>query len=172
MCIRDSLWPDEVTGDWDEKVKPYGCTLIAVAITDNVAIWFRLGDGEALAVDDAVARRVFPTSDKSMGQATYSLSMRTCIEHMVVKVEAPPLDLAVLATDGVADQYDEDPSFEDEWGTNMLERIRANGWTRTMIDLPRSLGIVARDGDDCSVAMAWLAPPSPIPSAEGERKDS
>jgi hypothetical protein len=99
-----------------------------------------------------------------MGQATYSFSMRSAIEHLEVLIEPfdPSLTLAVLATDGVADQYDADPSFEDEWGVRMLARIEAHGWTPVMMDLPRSLGTVARDGDDCSVAIAWL----PNPRAE------
>ena len=170
IAARDGsalLWPDEVTGDWDEKVRAYGCTLLGALFTDDVGIWLRLGDGEALAVaggDEGVGRvrRVFPGADKSMGQATHSLAMRSCIEHMDVRI-APrdsDLELVVLATDGVTDQYGEDPSFEHEWGARMLERIRNSGWTQTMMDLPRSLGTVARDGDDCSAAIAWLPPRS------------
>ena len=163
VAARDTgsiLWPHGITGDWDEKVKAYGCTLLATAFTSDLAIWLRLGDGEALAVDARGARRLFPAADKAMGQATFSLSMRSCVEHMDVKFEPYACELALLASDGVADQYDDDPSFEDEWGVRMLERIRggarARGWTDTILDLPRSLGTVARDGDDCSVAVAWL----------------
>jgi len=157
------LWPDEVTGDWDEKVKPYGCTLIAAAITDRSTIWLRIGDGEALAIaSGGDPQRIFVAADKSMGQATYSLSMRSAIDHIDV-VLAPATtgeQLIVLATDGVTDQYDVDPSFEHEWGTSMLERIHAAGWTSAMMDLPRHLGTVARDGDDCSIAIGWLPPPN------------
>jgi hypothetical protein len=137
-------------------VKPYGCTLVATAFANGRSIWLRLGDGEALAVRADDARRVFPAADKSMGQATFSLSLRSAVDHIDVRFEAGPITLAVLASDGVADQYDVDPTFEDEWGTRMLARIRAKGWTETMMELPRNLGTVARDGDDCSVALAWL----------------
>lgn len=167
VAARDGLallWPDEVTGDWDEKVKVYGTTLVAVAITASHLTWLRIGDGEAILAtstdQEPSASRIFPAADKSMGQATYSLSMRSAIEHIDVKTAR--LDdhasdrLVVLATDGVADQYDADPTFEDEWGAKMLARITAKSWNDVMIDLPRYLGTVARDGDDCSVAMAWL----------------
>lgn len=161
VAARDAtaaLWPDHVTGDWDAKTKPYGCTLVAAAFFDDLGIWVRLGDGEALAVPTSgAARRMFSAADKSMGQATYSLSMRECVEHMQVAFEpGGGCELAVLATDGVADQYDVDPSFEEQWGTRILERIRTRGWTETVMDLPRDLGTVARDGDDCTVALAWL----------------
>jgi hypothetical protein len=159
---RAAPWPDGVTGDWDAKTRPYGCTLVAAAFSNEIGIWVRLGDGEALAVAASGAvRRMFAAADKSMGQATYSLSMRGCVEHMQVGFEpGGGCELAVLATDGVADQYDVDPSFEQQWGARILERIRARGWTETVMDLPRDLGTVARDGDDCTVALAWLPAPS------------
>jgi hypothetical protein len=161
VAARDGgapLWPDGVTGDWDAKSKPYGCTLVAAAFSESLGIWLRLGDGEALAVTArGDARRVFAASDKSMGQSTYSLSMRGCVEYMQVEFEpGGGCELAVLATDGVADQYDVDPSFEEQWGARIYERIRARGWTETIMDLPRDLGTVARDGDDCTVALGWL----------------
>jgi hypothetical protein len=161
VAARDdstALWGEGVTGDWDPKVKAYGCTLLAAAFLDDLGIWLRLGDGDALAVTvSGAARRPFAAADKSMGQATYSLSMRGCVEHMQVAFEPRGgCELAVLATDGVVDQYDVDPSFEGQWGTRILERIRAKGWTEAMMELPRELGTVARDGDDCTVALAWL----------------
>ena len=163
LSLRDGtepLFADGVTGDWDLAVKPYGCTLLAVAMWEDSVLWLRLGDGEALAADSSGARRMFAASDKSMGQATYSMSMRNCVEHMHVTVERRACELALLASDGVADQYDVEPSFEKEWGVRILERIRSKGWTNMAMDLPRDLGIVARDGDDCSVALAWI-PVSP-----------
>jgi hypothetical protein len=159
LAARDGAEPifaDPVTGDWDLAVKPYGCTLLAFALWGDNALWLRLGDGEALAADSSGARRIFAAADKSMGQATYSMSMRTCVEHMDIIVEKRACDLALLASDGVADQYDVDPSFESEWGARILERIRSKGWTNMAMDLPRDLGTVARDGDDCSVALAWI----------------
>jgi hypothetical protein len=152
------LWPEGITGDWDERVKPYGCTLVAAAFTPDLSIWLRLGDGEALAVNAQGARRVFTAADKSMGQATYSLSMRSSVEHIDAVFDPAACELALLASDGVADQYDVDPSFEQEWGARILERIRAKGWTDMAMDLPRDLGTVAKDGDDCAVALAWMPP--------------
>ena len=159
LSLRDGAEPvfaEGVTGDWDAAVKTYGCTLLAVALWEDRALWFRLGDGEALAADSTGARRMFAAADKSMGQATYSMSMRTCVEHMHVVVERRAAELVLLASDGVADQYDVEPSFESEWGARILERIRSKGWTHMAMDLPRDLGTVARDGDDCSVARAWI----------------
>jgi hypothetical protein len=150
------LFEGGVTGDWDLAVKPYGCTLLAFARWEDSTLWFRLGDGEALAADSTGARRMFAASDKSMGQATYSMSMRTCVEHMHVTMERRACELALLASDGVADQYDVEPSFEKEWGARILERIQTKGFTNMAMDLPRDLGTVARDGDDCSVALAWI----------------
>jgi hypothetical protein len=161
VAARDAageLWSEGVTGDWDARTKPYGCTLVAAAFSPTLGVWLRLGDGEALAVSEAgEARRIFPSTDKSMGQATYSLNMRTSVEHIEVAFEpGGACELALLATDGVADQYDANPSFEEEWGSRVLERIRSKGWTDALMDLPRQLGTVARDGDDCTVALAWL----------------
>ena len=159
LALRDQnavLFPDGVTGGWDETVKPYGCTLLAAAFTSDVALWLRIGDGDALAVGHGGARRVFEAADKSMGQATYSLNMRNATEHMRLRVELERCELALLTSDGVGDQYDAEPRFEEEWGTHMLERVRTKGWIETVLELPRFLGHLARDGDDCSAAMAWF----------------
>jgi serine/threonine protein phosphatase PrpC len=152
------LWPNGITGDWDELVKPYGCTLLAVAITDSMTIWFQLGDGDSLAVDHEGARRVFAAADKTAGQATFSLSMRDCVEWMQVRFERGRHELYLLSSDGVGDQYDANPTYEEEWGTGVLARIESQGFVDTAMRLPRDLGTTARDGDDCSVAMAWLGP--------------
>jgi hypothetical protein len=152
-------WPDGVTGDWVEEVKSYGCTLVAAAFTKDLGIWLRLGDGEALAVGQASVKRIFAPADKSMGQATHSLSMRSAVEHMQVVFDTPgKWEVALLVSDGVADQYDEDPSLEEQWGMRIIESIRAKGWTGMALDIPRDLGTVARDGDDCAVAVAWFPP--------------
>ena len=146
----------DVTGDWDEAVQPYGCTLLACAITPEFAIWLRLGDGDLLAVDIDGSRRVFAAPDKSMGQATFSLSMRDCVEHMRVRRSPASAEFVVLASDGVSDQYDANPTFEEEWGARMLERVHAKGWVDTVMELPKWLGTIAKDGDDCAVALAWF----------------
>ncbi len=157
------LWPAGVTGEWDDAVRRYGCTLLAGAFGPAGSLWFQIGDGDMLNLDSAGVRRVFPAPDKSMGQETWSLSMRDCVERMQVRLDPPGCEMAVLATDGVSDQYaaasdagDAAPTFEDEWGTKMEERIATRGWADTMLDLPRWLAMLARDGDDASVAIAWL----------------
>jgi serine/threonine protein phosphatase PrpC len=151
-------WPAEIDGAWSEAVKPYGTTLVAAVLTRRAALFLRLGDGEVLAVD-ARPRRIFPGSDKTMGQATESLCLRDCVERIQVSVQPTPR-LVVLATDGVADPYDVDPTFEEVWGDDLRDRIQRHGWVQTALGLPRSLGALARDGDDCTVAICWL---------EGER---
>ncbi|MGC4118478.1 MAG: protein phosphatase 2C domain-containing protein [Myxococcales bacterium] len=153
---KSFLWPAGVTGDWDDKTKPYGCTLLAVAIAPPRAVWFQLGDGDLLAVDAEKAQRVFPAADKSVGQATFSLSMRDCVDSMQVRFEDAAHELYLLSSDGVGDQYDVDPRFEEEWGTELLARIRTQGFVEVGLKLPRDLGTMARDGDDCTVAMAWF----------------
>ena len=156
------LWPTGVTGDWDGAVRPYGCTLLAAVFGVGGTLWFQLGDGDMLHVDAAGPRRVFPAAEKSMGTETWSLSNRDCVERMQLRIEPTGCELAVLATDGVSDQYaqgmpaDDTPTFEVEWGARMLERIRSRGWADTLLDLPRWLALLARDGDDASVALAWM----------------
>jgi len=154
-ALDGDAWTEDIDGAWTPEVKPYGTTLVAAAITPRQAVFLRLGDGEALLVDDEGPLRVFSESDKSMGQATLSLSMREGVEHFEIAVLEPP-ELVVLATDGVADPYDEEPSFEEVWGGDLMDRLRAHGWTQTALGLPRSLGGLARDGDDCTVAIAWF----------------
>lgn len=160
IAARDTGTPfvNHMTGDWTETVKPYGCTLLAAAFTRHVAVWLKLGDGELLTVTHSQSQRVFPPKPAGFGQATFSLAMRTAVEHVQLRFDRTPTTLAVLTTDGVCDQYTGEPSFEDEWGTRMLERIQTSGWTPTALELPRYLATVARDGDDCSAALAWFAP--------------
>ncbi|MDP3505659.1 MAG: PP2C family serine/threonine-protein phosphatase [Myxococcales bacterium] len=155
------LWPLGIKGDWDERLKPYGCTLLCVAITPVGAVWFQLGDGDSLFASGNRAERVFGVADKSSGQSTFSLSMRDCVEHMQVRFDEEPHELYLLATDGVGDQYERDPAFEEEWGTSLLNRLRTTGWVECAMRLPRDLGTMARDGDDCSVALAWFPTPAP-----------
>jgi len=137
VALRDQnavLFADGVTGDWDETVRPYGCTLLAAAFTSDLALWLRIGDGDALAVGHGWARRVFEAAVKSMEQATYSHNMRNATEHMRLRVELERCELTLLTSDGVGDQYDAEPRFEEEWGTHMLERVRAKGWIETVLD--------------------------------------
>lgn len=156
---KSILWPLGIKGgDWDERTRPYGCTLLGVAVTAVGAVWLQLGDGDLLCAEKGSARRVFRAADKSASQATFSMSMRDCVEHMKVSFDPQPHELYLLATDGVSDQYEVDPSFEEEWGTGLLTRLTTAGWVETAMRLPRDLGTMARDGDDCSVALAWFPP--------------
>lgn len=160
VAARDSGAPfvEHVTGDWSEAVKPYGSTLLAAAFTKSLVVWLRLGDGEILGVAGGKASRMLAPAQAAFGQATFSLAMRSSVEHIQLRFDRTSCDLAVLATDGVCDQYSTTPTFEEEWGTGMLDRILTKGWTTAMLELPRHLATVARDGDDCAAALAWFAP--------------
>ncbi len=156
-------WPDDVGGTWTQGVRAYGTTLLAAAFSDRIAIWLQIGDGDILRVSpEGRAERVFPRPPKQ-SQATTSLAMRGCIDHIrfeVSDLRRKPVELAVLTSDGVGDRYDHG-TFETLWGTQLLQTVRDHGWARSVVCLPTELAGLARDGDDASAALAWLPEPTP-----------
>ncbi|HJN74288.1 MAG TPA: hypothetical protein QGF58_10185 [Myxococcota bacterium] len=85
--------------------------------------------------------------------------MRGCLEHMqmdLTSLAERPLQLGLLTTDGLVDQYRDPIRFEEDWGSGLLHHITRRGWVPVIRDLPRRLGLMARTGDDCSLALAWI----------------
>jgi len=152
-------WPATLDGDWDEGVRAYGSTLLVLVVSDRWVLWFQLGDGACLHVEKARTRWVFPVAAKKERQATYSLAMKGCIEHMQLQLLSRadrPLRLGVLSTDGLVDQYRDPVRFEEDWGSGLLHHIERRGWVPIIRDLPRRVGLMARTGDDCALGLAWV----------------
>lgn len=156
--------PEDVGGTWSQGVRAYGTTLLAAAFNDRIAIWLQIGDGDILRVcPQGRAQRVFPRPPKQT-QATSSLAMRGCVEHIrfeVSDLRANPVELAVLTSDGVGDRYD-NGTFERLWGSQLLHTLRQKGWQRSVVCLPTELAQLARDGDDAAAALTWLPEPTPV----------
>lgn len=154
-----TVWREDIDGSWDLKVRAYGTTCLALVISDAFSFWFQLGDGAMLRLGwDGECQQLFGRVNKGDSQATYSLAMQGCTEFMKVHLarrEDEPVALALLTTDGISDQYREADRFFQDWGHALLGMIERRGWVPSIRDLPRRVGLMARTGDDCSLALLW-----------------
>jgi len=105
---------------------PYGTTLLAALARRDWVLYFQIGDGDVLAVDDAgCAARPLPPDPRLTGVRTTSLCQNDAAHHARVRrVEESPA-LIILSTDGYANSYANDEAFL-QIGPDYLALVREN----------------------------------------------
>ncbi|MCP4805884.1 MAG: protein phosphatase 2C domain-containing protein [Proteobacteria bacterium] len=154
-----TIWREDIDGNWELGVRAYGTTCLSMVIGDDFAFWFQLGDGAMLRLDFmGNCEQLFGRVNKGESQATFSLAMQGCTDFMnlhLARRSDEPVALALLTTDGISDQYRDAERFYQDWGVALLGMIERRGWVPSIRDLPRRVGLMARTGDDCSLALLW-----------------
>jgi serine/threonine protein phosphatase PrpC len=138
----------------------YGATLLLVAVMGSFALFLQLGDGDILVVP-AAGRVARPLRDdpRLFANETTSLCMPDAAREFRVACQpltGPGPQVLLLATDGLANAYQDDTSFL-QIGTDLLARIGAVGMDAVAAELEAFLQEAAEhSGDDVTVAVVWL----------------
>lgn len=156
--------PDNV----QEKVSPYGATLLAVLITEHYCIYFQLGDGDILTLSGtSEVARIFQSDDGLIGNETYSLSEPDAWRNSKsfcnpIESDSPALILA--STDGYSNSFESEEDFL-QVGSDILKIIREKGINYLEASLKSWLihASITGSGDDISLG---------ILSRVGKEKDS
>jgi hypothetical protein len=160
---RDVLrrWLERVQGETeDEGAEAFGTTLIFAVLADDLSLFFQLGDGDLLVVDDGGELRApLPEDPLLLGTSTTSLVTPDAWAHArvaVVAAEGYRSRVVVATTDGVSSSFTSsdgmsqfvrgierlvmgaEPSLVEERLHGVLERYTAGG-----------------SGDDVTVVVAW-----------------
>ncbi|WP_028062671.1 PP2C family serine/threonine-protein phosphatase [Solirubrobacter soli] len=147
---------------FERHLRKYGTTLAFVLVADGWSLYFQLGDGDIVLIDDrGEVRFPLPVDPLLVGTTTTSLVMPDAWRHarvVVVPSEQYTPRLVIAATDGLAS------SFEERSG--MEEFVRAVGQLVTTSSVEaveqRLRTVLSRysaqgSGDDVTVVAAWLS---------------
>ena len=138
----------------------YGSTLLASAVTDSLALYLQLGDGDIVTVStNGGVSRPWDRDHRLLGNETTSLAGPAAVEEMHVRVvlgtDSLP-ELILLSSDGYANSFREDHGFLAVGG-DLMRMIRAEGvgpiqenlesWLQEASDLG--------SGDDVTLGILW-----------------
>jgi hypothetical protein len=140
----------------------YGATLVAAAVTDRLAVFLQLGDGDILIVDPAGKAEMVLGAGPSIGEETDSLSLEEAPSRVrmdVRPVRSPQsrlVELIMVSTDGYSKSYATDAEFA-RVATDVTAMIRTMGFESVEAQLPNWLESVTNEGagDDVTVGLMW-----------------
>jgi hypothetical protein len=146
------------------SVDAFGTTLAFAVLAGDWSLFFQVGDGDLLVVDDGgELQRPLPADPLLLGTTTTSLVMKDAWRHARVALVPPGAylpRLVVATTDGVSS------SFEAQDG--LAQFVRG---IETLVATAERPGVEERlrgvlehyttdgSGDDVTVALAWRDPP-------------
>ena len=144
----------------------YGTTLLTVVIAANFILYLQLGDGDILTVSaQGDMERPFPKDPRLIGNETTSLCSPKAWNEMRVYFQtlagAPPA-LILAATDGYANAYLDDASFQ-QVARDYWTLLRDEGDEAVKPYLKDWLNEASQQGsgDDISVGVIWRPVASP-----------
>jgi serine/threonine protein phosphatase PrpC len=155
-------WP---AGDWiesdDDRLLPYGTTLIAVAAHGARAVALQIGDGDLyFGYPDGRIERPLPDDAGLVGEQTYSLCAPDAAARFRVAMLPGPAagalpDFALLATDGVAKSFADDAAFHAVV-QHYRQAMRGGEPASVFAQLPGWLETVTQrgSGDDATLCLA------------------
>ena len=141
----------------------YGTTLLTVVVAAHFILYLQLGDGDILTVSaQGEVERPIPKDARLIANETTSLCSAKAWNDVQVYFQtlagAPPA-LILVATDGYANAYRDDASFQqvarDYWAL-----LRDEGITAVQPELKTWLNEASQQGsgDDISVGIIWQPP--------------
>lgn len=161
--------------DWvepaDDKLLPYGATLLGLAATDRLAVALQIGDGDLLlGYPDGRLERPLPDDAGLVGEQTYSLCSPDALQRFRVAVmparpdaslpglalrDAALPDFAMLSTDGVSKSFPDEAAFRAVAGHYRTALLTA-GPAAVLQGLPAWLDEVSQrgSGDDVTLCLA------------------
>lgn len=137
----------------------YGATLVLAAVTRRFIVYAQLGDGDILLVDaEGHVTRPWPRDHDYYSTKTVSLCSHGAPWDFKVRVDPRRADgpaMILLATDGYANCFEDDPGFFTV-GSDFLNYLREAGTAVVQEKLGFWLSESSRDGsgDDITVALA------------------
>jgi len=143
-----------------DPVLAYGSTLLVTAVSESVAFYLHLGDGDILTVSgEAEVSRPWPRDERQLGDETTSLATRNAAREIRWRITRAPEDLPaliLLSTDGYANSFRNDDGFLAV-GRDLLRMLHKEGigpitenlecWLREASELG--------SGDDITVGILW-----------------
>jgi Protein phosphatase 2C len=135
----------------------YGATLLGVLVTARCTLFAKLGDGDIVTVaHDGAIERPMPTDRRLIANETTSLSGRSAIDDLVIRVtpgEQRPR-LILTSSDGYANSFATDADFLRA-APDIAQMVNANGPDEVATSLPGWLRETSREGsgDDITVGV-------------------
>lgn len=139
----------------------YGTTLLGVAIADEYAFIYQIGDGDIQIINEEGTRSLVD-ADKFLGVETYSLahdmSWNYAKTTMVSLKDIKKPFLIMLSTDGLSNSYVNDEEFK-KCCQDYYEIIRDEGFKTVEKELAGWLRDTSDNGcgDDVTVALAYFS---------------
>lgn len=135
----------------------YGCTLLCACATSSHVVYYQLGDGDVIAVNDAgQAHKPVTPGDGTFGDATHSLCTPESWRQMACRVEPAAAAVVILSTDGYSNSYGDDEAFL-QVGADLGRRVRQTGVFAVQAQLPRWLDKISSSGSGDDITVALLA---------------
>jgi serine/threonine protein phosphatase PrpC len=147
----------------EDKLLPYGATLVAAAASDQVAVVLQIGDGDLyLGYPDGRLERPLPDDEGLVGEQTYSLCSPDALHRFRVAVfraatDAPLPNFVLLSTDGVSKSFADEAAYRQ--AVEHYKNAIMTAEPRAVLDpLPEWLAAVSRrgSGDDVTLCLAAL----------------
>lgn len=160
----------------------YGATILIVLATQDFILYFQLGDGDILVVnDDGEVNRPLPKDERLFANETTSLCRSEAWRDVRFRFQAlygPPPAIMLLATDGYANSYRDDADFM-QIGKDMLSIIKQDGIATLRDNLETWLSetTAAGSGDDITLGILYRTelakePDDKSVASMGERLES
>jgi serine/threonine protein phosphatase PrpC len=143
-----------------DPVLAYGSTLLAAVVSESVALYLRLGDGDILTVSgEAEVSRPWPRNEEQFGDETASLATRNAAREVQLRITRAPENLPaliLLSTDGYANSFRDDGGFVAV-GRDLLRMIHSEGIAPITENLECWLQEASElgSGDDITVGVLW-----------------
>jgi hypothetical protein len=137
---------------------PYGTTLLATLIVGGIGMFLQLGDGDLVLTNEAgVSKRVFPSGEAGLGEATFSMCGGDAIERLhtaIIDLVSSGIALVSISSDGYSKSFTSDQGFL-KVGPDILERVRTHGAQAVIDELPSWLDYATANGsgDDITVGL-------------------
>jgi hypothetical protein len=139
-------------------IKTYGATLLSVLVTEKYIIYFQLGDGDILTVSESgEILRPLKRDERLIANETTSLCLKNAWNNFEVnfqRISSSPPVLIMLATDGYANSFVNDESFQ-KVASDIWEYINSDGIKEVANSLESWLSEASEkaSGDDITVGI-------------------
>ena len=144
-------------GTWDPVTELFGTTLLGVLVTQELVVFFQLGDGDILFLTSDGAELITVPDTELWGNLTHSLCQQDASSWVQVNVrslqdpEQTPR-MVVLSTDGVRDCMGDGYKDLADWLTRLIQE---KGWEQMVDEQPEWIAELSKrgNGDDATLAL-------------------
>lgn len=163
-CHPFTTEEDGARSTGDDPVLAYGSTLLAAIVVGGWAVLLRIGDGDIVAArPDGSVLDPLPKDPQLAGEQTTSLCQPDAVaafHHAVLDLEAEPLSLLLLSTDGYGNAQSAEP-WQPGVGADLVTMVAEHGLAWVDARLPSWVAACASaegSGDDTTVVLVVGGP--------------